>query len=535
MLPAFDKGRILCGMAANASPPARPAYAKFLLLPAFALALFALSLAAAFPAAFAGGEGSSGARVESIGDEETRHGSKGAKPAEAPKAETADAEAVQPGRGNLAGHGGPVKALAVDPQRQLVLSGSFDYAMMVWSVPDDGGVKVLHRFDQHDGAVNAVAFVPGTGHVLSAGDGGALSMWDLKSGERIARLEGHTAKVVGIAVSPDGTAAITSSWDRTARLWDLAKKQPGPVLEGHKGPVNAATFSEDGAQVFTAGYDGEIRLFDAKTGEPVRPIYRHGWGINVLERLPGSSLLAFGALNGAAGVIDPASGKVVAELGDAERPILALATTAQPGLIAVGGGDGKVRVFRLGDYQTIEEYENPYGPAWGLAFAPGGQALYIAGLDDFVYRWTITPRQPFEEIDSPYPRRFQVSDESDDPVARGRVHFMRKCSVCHTLKPDGRNRAGPTLYRLFGRRIGSLPDYPYSNALKGMDIVWTAETVGKLFEQGPEHFTPGSKMPLQKMTDANERDALIAYLKTTPAAGKEVPTSPPPDNKEETE
>jgi len=432
-------------------------------------------------------------------------------------------------RGNLVGHGGPVKALATDHARQMVLSGSFDYAMMVWDVSDIDNPKLVHRFDDHDGAVNAAAFVPGSSLVLSAGDDGALSLWNLASGRREHRFEGHTAKVVGIAVSDDGVWAATASWDRTARLWNISQHKPGPVLAGHKGPVNAVAFSSDGAHVFTASYDGTIGMYRTATGEFIRPVYKHGWGINVLQRVPESEQLIFGALNGTAAVVDAARGEKVVELGSSERPVLALAITRQPGLVALGSGDGVVKVFRLGDFQPIEEYQNPYGPAWALAFAPGGASLYLAGLDDFATRWVVTPREPFDPIDSPFPRRFQVTADSDDPVEKGRAHFARKCSVCHTLKPDGRNRAGPALYGLFGRRIATLPGYPYSESLKKLDIVWNEDTVAKLFELGPENFTPGSKMPLQKMTDKSQRDALIAYLKTTPAA-EQPDTSPATDD-----
>ena len=428
----------------------------------------------------------------------------------------AKTEASSPS-GNLVGHGGPVKAIAIDMARRIGLTGSFDYAMMAWDVAGDPP-KEIQRFDENDGAVNAVAFVPNGRLALSAGDDGALTLWGLDDGRLLHRFNGHSAKVVDIAVSDDGAWAVTASWDRSARLWNLKDRKPGPVLNEHKGPVNAVAFSSDGKRVFTASYDGAIRLFAADSGEFVRPVFRHGWGINALKRLPGDQQLVFGALNGTTAVIDIESGDKVSELGTSERPILALAVTRQPGLIAVGGGDGRVRVFRIGDYEVLEEYQNPYGPAWGLAFAPGGTALYIAGLDDFVARWSITPRDPFEPINSPYPRRFQVSEGSDDPVDQGRLHFARKCSICHTLNQDGKNRAGPTLHGLFGRKIASLPGYPFSEALKKLDIVWTEETVARLFELGPENFTPGSKMPLQKMTDKSQRDALIAYLKTTGAA-----------------
>ena len=79
--------------------------------------------------------------------------------------------------------------------------------------------------------------------------------------------------------------------------------------------------------------------------------------------------------------------------------------------------------------------------------------------------------------------------------------------------PDGGNRAGPSLYRIFGRKAGSLADYPYSKGLRESKIVWNEKTISQLFDLGPDHDTPGSKMPLQKITDPKLRDALIAFLK----------------------
>lgn len=438
------------------------------------------------------------------------------------RAETREAQKDRRARqqGNLVGHGGPIKAIAVDAAHERVATGSFDYAMMIWDVSAEPP-KVVHRLDQHDGAVNAVAFVPNSSRVLAAGDDGALSVWDIDTGQRVHRFEGHTAKINHVAVSADGRFAVTSSWDRTARIWDLEHLAAGSVLQGHGGPVNAAQFSQDGTQIYTACYDGMLRLFSRADGALVRPVYKHGWGLNVLVSVPGSALLVAGALNGSVLVVNGESGDLVKELAAFERPVLSAAIVEKPGLVAVGAGDGSVRVVRLADWEEIETYQNPFGPVWALAFAPGSTALYYGGLDDFATRWQITPRAPYEAVESPFPRRFQVSGDPNDPVAQGALQFARKCSVCHTLKPDGKNRAGPTLYKIFGRRIASLPGYPYSKGLDALDIVWTEETVSMLFEQGPENFTPGSKMPLQKMTDAKQREALIAFLKIATESEKD--------------
>jgi len=104
----------------------------------------------------------------------------------------------------------------------------------------------------------------------------------------------------------------------------------------------------------------------------------------------------------------------------------------------------------------------------------------------------------------------------EDPLAafagdRG-AEVFRACIACHTLSADEGNRAGPSLHHVFGRRIATLPGYNFSPALRGMDIVWTAETVAKLFELGPATFTPGTKMPEQRIGSAEDRAALVQFL-----------------------
>jgi cytochrome c len=61
-------------------------------------------------------------------------------------------------------------------------------------------------------------------------------------------------------------------------------------------------------------------------------------------------------------------------------------------------------------------------------------------------------------------------------------------------------------------RIATLPGYDFSKALRNLDIVWTPETVSRLFELGPATFTPGTKMPEQKITSAEDRLALVRFL-----------------------
>jgi cytochrome c len=94
------------------------------------------------------------------------------------------------------------------------------------------------------------------------------------------------------------------------------------------------------------------------------------------------------------------------------------------------------------------------------------------------------------------------------------AEVFRACAVCHTLTPDDGARAGPTLHGIFGRRIGTAEGYAYSQALRDMDIVWTPQTVSELFEFGPHAYTPGSRMPEQRVPSESDRAALIRFLET---------------------
>lgn len=417
----------------------------------------------------------------------------------------------------MTGHGGPVKAIAVDSNGNRLLTGSFDYSMIYWQLDADGKPELKRRFDDHDGAVSATVFFSDGKRAASASDDGAISIWNLATGERLAALTGHKAKILGLALSPDQQQLASASWDTTIRVWDIASAKAIATLKGHKGPVNAVRFSHNGTRLVSASYDGTLGLWSIAKQTFIRPAYKHGWGINVLERLPQPGHYAFGALDGTSAIVDVISGHLVTKLDQRDKPILSLAHVAKPGLLAVGGSDGLIDVYRTGDWKRLERYKNPYGPVWAMAFVDRGSRLYFGSLDDHATAWQVTPRKPFETTSvTKFPRRFQVKEN----ISLGERQFARKCSICHTLAPDGRNRAGPTLYGVFGRRIATLPGYPYSKPLKKLDIIWNEETIAKLFELGPHKFTPGSKMPLQKITDVKKRDALIAYLKRATAPKK---------------
>ncbi|WP_093805538.1 c-type cytochrome [Stappia sp. ES.058] len=415
----------------------------------------------------------------------------------------------------LSGHGGPIKSVMLSRDERRALTTSFDYSVILWDIAE-GHSRISRRMIGHNAAANDARFLPGGKRAVSVGDDGAVLLWDLADGSVLSRVDTGDDKMLSLAVSESGRFLAVASWDRSAHLFEVRDASLVPLrrLTGHRNNVNAVAFSPDEKVVFTGASDGVIRSFSRADGALLREVHVHGWGINVLQLMKGGRKIAFGATDGAVAVVDIESGEVSKQLANHDRPVLALTMTQDGALLASGGGDGQIRVYDAQAWTLLERYENPYGPVWGMALTGDHAVAFYAGLDDHVNTWQIAPRKPFEPVGSSFPRRFQVADTQDP----GALQFARKCSVCHTLTPDDGNRAGPTLYGVFGREVGSLPGYPYSQALLDADFTWTEKTISDLFDHGPDVVTPGTKMPIQRLKSVEERNALVRFLKQATAS-----------------
>jgi cytochrome c len=397
----------------------------------------------------------------------------------------------------LRGHGGPVRALAVSPDGTLAISGSFDTSAIRWSLERNAAVEVL-RF--HEGAVNAVAYLP-DGRVATAGEDSRIALWRPGEPQPVAVLTGHTAPVVALALSPDGKTLASASWDHSARLWPLDGGAPR-VLEGHAQNVNGVAFARDGRTAVTVGYDATLRIWP-RDGAPT--VITLPAPLNAVVVAPDGEIVTAGA-DGKVTVLSPA-GELRGEIEAAQAPVIALALSADGKLVAAAGIRGSVAIIDRASRRIERMLIGPGLPVWAAAFLPDGRTLITGGADRTIRRWDALTGEPIGAAVVGAPAD-PLAAYAGDPGAE----VFRACVACHTLSPDEGNRAGPTLAGIFGRHIASLPGYNFSAALKKLDIVWTPETVAKLFEVGPAAYTPGTKMPEQTIGSPDERTALVRFL-----------------------
>ena len=401
------------------------------------------------------------------------------------------------------GHGGPIMALDVSPDGVLA-SGSFDNSVGLWPGPA--------WLEGHDAAVTAVTYQAWP-LLFSGGDDFRVLMWrpDFPKPDELTKMKG---KISAIAVAPDGDQVAVASWDGAIRLLNFFQpldtgdfptlvKIGGDLLD-HRSNVTDVVYAADG-RLYSASSDGTVRVWG---GQGSRVIANQGFGINKI--IVRENWLAYGAVDGTTRVIDRETGEEIADFTLDRRPILSMDYHAPTGQLAIGDGEGHIMMVDTNDWRIARDFRAMrQGAVWALAFSNDGTVIHAGGIDDVIYAWPVDLLDTYDPAGGDT-RSFLRDTET---MSNGERQFMRKCSICHSLDDGPSRKAGPTLHGVFGRRAGVVPGYRYSSILDGSDIVWDDSTIDALFDKGPDHYIPGSKMPMQVIAAPQDRADLIAFLR----------------------
>ena len=190
---------------------------------------------------------------------------------------------------DLSGHSEHIWSVAFSPDGTRAVSSS-DPAkngeantVFLW---DATAGRRLFALTGHRKRVRSACFSPDGQRIITGSDDRTARIWDAASGKErfVFRLSGENAAsviVMAAAFSPDGRRVVTGHFDyssNVAVIWDVRSGQQLRILNGHSAALVSVAFSPDGRRVFTTARDLSLRVWDAETGRELLAL-----------RYPGSS------------------------------------------------------------------------------------------------------------------------------------------------------------------------------------------------------------------------------------------------------
>ncbi len=283
-------------------------------------------------------------------------------------------------RAVLAGHAGPVRALALGPDG-LVVSGAHDGTVRAWDA--SGASRVVATRAR---PIEAVALAP-DGRTLATGAGVEVATWDLATGALVRAFVGHERSLRALDFDASGERLVSGAVDGTARVWDVASGAALAVLRGHGAAVDAACFEESGARVVTGSVDGTLRAWDAASGHALFQLQGHDGPVTSLALAAGGTRIASGSADGTAALWSarpPGSARAAIDGEDNWVEAIAFVPGAER-LASVSSRDALLRVWDARSLAPLGAHAleapasclavTPGGARAALALAPGGVAL----------------------------------------------------------------------------------------------------------------------------------------------------------------
>jgi len=327
----------------------------------------------------------------------------------------------------MLGHSDWVRALAITPDQQVVVSASDDHTVRIWDFKT--GVPRYAAIG-HTQPVQCVALSHDGRHVLSGSNDHQIISWDVSTGQEESRvaageavlalaltsdgggvaglwnhtimgfnretrdrrflLTGHTGPVSALALTSDGRHVVSGSDDRTVKVWDLSRMAARDVPQ-HTDWVQKVVISSDRKRVVSASIDGTAKVWNFHTYQEQTTLMGHTQGVFVLDISPDARFAVTASTDYTTRVWDITDGSERFWMVDEEMHGSSWwsLTVSPDGRCAVlnDGNSDEVLVWNL--ESGSQACRLPARSVKRVAFTPDGQELVTGGRDGTIQIWDV--------------------------------------------------------------------------------------------------------------------------------------------------
>jgi WD40 repeat protein len=293
----------------------------------------------------------------------------------------------------LEGHTGFVNSVDITFDGTIVVSGSTDQTVRVWSLATGQCLRVMVG---HTDNVQSVSITPDGRIGVSGSNDSTVRVWDLTTGQCLRVLTGHTGIVWGVSTTPDGRYALSGGNDRSLRLWNLATGKCEQIFE-YKSFIFQTHLTQDGRIGVSGGYDG-LWVWDLTTGKSLRVIEQgRGDKLKFMLTSDGATAITTGRSEspqrGLLEIWDLSTGQRVSTLHGHQAPVTTV-SLAPDGKVAVSGGlDHNLCVWDLTTGQCLRVLTGHTDNIESVSITPDGR-IGVSGSNDSTVRvWNLVAGQ----------------------------------------------------------------------------------------------------------------------------------------------
>jgi len=236
--------------------------------------------------------------------------------------------------------------------------------------------------------VTSLVAVPRSPRVAAGLEDGHVAIWSPNEGATSLLLRPHTARVLAVGTSADGTELVSVAGDGSIARTPIAPGATPVSVKVDLGPAppRAAACSAEGSRVVIGGEKGELHVFDTRTGARTAPARAHRAELMALALQPGTAVVASASAEADLSLWDAATGREIGRL-DCGLSLWALQFSPSDGTLAAGGIARRLTLFggKAFEPTTHTTLEAPNMIA-SLAWSADGRLLALGHVDSDTLR-----------------------------------------------------------------------------------------------------------------------------------------------------
>ncbi|TXT57553.1 MAG: hypothetical protein BAJATHORv1_10255 [Candidatus Thorarchaeota archaeon] len=279
----------------------------------------------------------------------------------------------------------------------------------------------IQRF-QDDALCTSLAFSPRGDIVASGSVERVIKFWDIRTGDCIATLEGHSYPILALSFSPDGDRLVSGSGDTTLGIWDVDEQARIRTLKGHDLYVVTCDWDPTGNRIISGGVDAKIGIWNPNSEKPIEMIQYHRTAVKTIRFSRDGSKAASGSSDLSIIVWDATKDKLEEEktlLGHTDE-VRAVSFSSDLKYLASGSNDKDVYVWSL-ESGTVEGEASLIGEVDELIWYPDSKQFISSDGAGALIRWEVKELEAFL-------RPFQdllEEIESDSEGAKREAHVQK--------------------------------------------------------------------------------------------------------------